>query len=111
MTDTAAGGAFYAIYKPTLRERAWRRLGFRQRFDEALWTWKNEPMEGFAEGAITTTVAVYVGYVDRLRLLISGHCQVDVYTKTSVVAEHAVSRSGFSVLPPVRATKAPPATP
>lgn len=107
MTDIEAGGAYYSIYKPSLRERVWRRLGFRHRFNEALLKWRNEPTDGCVEGAITTTVAVHVGYVDRLRLLISGHCEIAVYTKTDVLVQRAVTGSQFDVLPPVRAAKVP----
>lgn len=103
MTDAVG---HYAIYKPTLSERFWRRLGFRYRFDETLCDWRNAPMEGFVEGAITTTVAVHVGNADRFRLLVSGYCEVAVYTKTSVPVEHAVTRSEFAVLPPVPRQKA-----
>ena len=100
-----AVGYYAVVGKPSLRERLWRWLGFRHRFDEALWKWRNEPTDGFAEGVITTTVAVRLGKTDRLRLLVSGHCEVAVYTKTSVLVEHAVTRSQFAVLSPARKLK------
>jgi hypothetical protein len=84
------------INKPTL----WYRLGFRYRFDEGLFNWRDEETPGFAPDAITTRIKIRVSFADRLRLLVSGHCEVSAYTKTNVPVDHAITRSRFAVLPP-----------
>ena len=99
---TSGGGAYYVVEKETIRSIVWRKLGFRHRFDEELFDWRNKepPEEGFVVGAITTNVTIRVSFLDRLRLLVSGHAELSVYTKTNVEIDRAVSRSEFAVLPP-----------
>lgn len=90
-------GAFYQEYKPTI----WDRMGFRHQFDEALFNWRNDPLDGFVESAITTHVNIHVSFWDRLRLLLTGHAELTTYTKTNVTVDHAVTRSEFAILPPI----------
>lgn len=90
-------GVFYSVYKPTI----WDRMGFRRRFDETLFGWRNDPLDGFVESAITTHVQIHVSFLDRLRLLVTGHAELIAYTKTNVIVDHAITRSEFTVLPPV----------
>lgn len=95
--------AFASAFKPTI----WHRLGFRRHFDEALFDWRNDPMEGFAEGAVTTNINVHVSFMDRLRILFSGHVEIAAYTKTNVNVDRAVTRSEFAVLPPIPRAQRP----
>lgn len=91
----AGGGAYSAINKPTL----WYRLGFHYGSD-GLFDWRNEKEPGLVDSALTTEVHVMLTFVDRLRLLLTGHLGVTVYTKTDVLVNHAKSRSAVAVLPP-----------
>lgn len=101
-----AGGAFYA--KQSLSLRLWHALGFHHAKDrEALFDWRNEePKEGdwWTVGALTTHVVVYFGWADRLRLLLTGTCEVTSYTRTNVPVCRAESRSQIAVLSPQRLT-------
>lgn len=86
------------VSKPSI----WHRLGFRHRWDESLFDWRNQepPEPGFVVGAFATHVVAHVSWLDRLRLFISGRCEIIVYTKTDVLVNKAASRSQFAVLPP-----------
>lgn len=88
----------------TSKPSVWYRLGFRYRFDEDLFEWRNKepPDEGFAVGAIGIRIGVHVSFVDRLRLLISGHAELTAYVKTNVTVDRAKTRSQFAILPPGR---------
>lgn len=90
----------YAEYKPTL----WERLGFRHRHDEEIFQWRmQEPQEeGFCDGYMISDAHAHLDWLDRLRVLISGHCAIKVYTKTDIMPNRLQSRSVFSVLPPGR---------
>lgn len=95
-------GAFAVMNKPTLLQRLWRRLGYGFRFDEALFDWRNQepPEEGFVPGAMSTHVTIHVSWPDRLRLLLSGRCEIVSYMKTDTLVNRAATRSQFAVLPP-----------
>jgi hypothetical protein len=88
------------VSKPSI----WYRLGFRFTFNEDDFDWRNQdpPEEGFVPGAFETVTHVHVGWLDRLRLLVSGHCAVSIHTKTDVLVNRAKSRSQFAVLPPAK---------
>lgn len=99
MTDQTHG-AFCA--KPTIKQRLWRFFGFRWRYDESLFDWRNmePPEEGYAPGAFITETHVKVSWDDRLRILVSGHIAIEVCTKTDIVPKKLTSRSRAAVLPP-----------
>lgn len=78
----------------------WHRLGWRYRSDESLFDWRNKEEEGFAPHALCTRTEIHITFVDRLRLLISGRCELTAYTKTDKLVDHAVTRAQFAVLPP-----------
>lgn len=91
--------------RPTLAVRFWRALGFVYRWDEDLFNWKHaEPAPDeqgwWVPGCVTTHVAVSVSWLDRLRLLVTGCCEVSIYTRTDVLVRRAETRSEFAVLPP-----------
>ena len=91
------------IYRPTLMQRLWRRLGFGTRWDEALFDWRSAdpgPDDWFVPGVLSTRTVVHVDWRDRLRLLLSGKCEVATYTRTNVAVARGETRSLFSVLPP-----------
>lgn len=96
MAETLSNGV--SMTKPSL----WYRLGFHYSSDEDLFNWRNQepPEEGFAPGAFCTVIGVRISFLDRLRILASGHCQISVYTKTDVMPLKIKSRSIFAVLPP-----------
>ena len=92
-----SGGAFYA--KPTWRERLKNWLGFGWQSSLALMDWRcQEPELGFAPGAMITETHIQLDWGDRLRLLLTGHCAIEVSTKTDVIVSKALSRSRFAVL-------------
>lgn len=103
----AGGGAFYA--KQPLSLRICRALGFHRAKDsEALFDWRNEepkPGDWWKVGALSTRVTIYFGWADRLRLLLTGTCEVTSYTRTNVAVERAETRSQISVLSPQRLTR------
>ncbi len=91
MTDQA----LYQEYRPALADR----LGFRFQSDETLYEWRFQKEDGFTDGTMCSEIHVKVGWLDRIRLLITGHCALKVYTKTDVPIAKAQSRSQFAVLP------------
>lgn len=94
MTDQA----LYVEYKPTL----WDRFGFKFYPDPELtnWRFQEPPEDGFIDGTMCSEVHVRVSWADRLRLLLTGHVALKVYTKTDVEVRRVKSRSQFAVLPP-----------
>lgn len=102
-----AGGAFCA--RPTIRQRIWWALGYHHTPDsEALFDWRNEepkPGDWWKVGALSTHVTVYFGWADRLRLLLTGTCEVTSYTRTNVPVDRAETRSQIAVLSPQRLTR------
>lgn len=66
MTDSQA---YYVEYKPSLIERFWRKIGFHFHLGE------HEPDEPWL-GWMQTRSRVYFGWQDRLRLLVSGHLEL-----------------------------------
>jgi hypothetical protein len=95
------------VYRPTLMQRLWRRLGFGRRWNEALFDWRSadpQPGDWFAPGVLTTRTVVHIDWRDRLRILVSGRCEVTTYTRTDVGVDRVEARSQFSVLPPAKAS-------
>lgn len=91
--------AFYV--KPTIRQRIWWALGFCWKKTDENFEWRmmEPPEEGFAPGALHTETHVLLDWKDRLRVLVTGHIGIDVYTKTDVPVKRARSRSDVAVLP------------
>lgn len=99
MTDEATT----LIHKPTFWQRLWSRLGFGSRWDEELFEWRSadpQPDDWFVPGTLTMRTMTHVGWRDRLRLLISGRCEVCTYTRTDALVHRAETRAQFSVLSP-----------
>lgn len=93
------GGAYYA--KPSLRTRIWQKFGFC--FHDSAFEWRTqEPKEGdwWVPGTLNTDVTITVDWLDRLRLLVTGHCKLLTYTRTDVLVNKSEARSTFTVLPP-----------
>jgi hypothetical protein len=99
-TDNAAFCA-----KQPLRLRVWQFLGFCRQYDDDLFEWRNAEGDGFAPSAFHTETHCILGWKDRLRVLVTGHVAVDVWSKTDVIVGRAVSRSSVAVLPPIRTTE------
>ena len=94
------------ISRQPLATRIWRRLGFGRRPDFDIIDWRcDEQLGGFAPGALVSETFVYVDFLDRLRVLLSGKIYIEVSTKTDALVEHSQSRSTFSVLAPNDAMK------
>jgi len=88
-------GAYYDTCSPTPFS-IWKKLGFGSCWVEL----KDEEFPGMPPGAIATDTQIRLGFLDRLRVLISGKVYVALKTKTDVIVETAISKSAVSVLPP-----------
>lgn len=94
MTDTTHG-AFGA--SQSLSNKIWRKLGYFGQFDEALFDWRQDVPKG--GDLLTTDTRVQFSLGDRLRLLLSGRCEVTTYTKTRVEVRDVETRSEVRVMP------------
>lgn len=56
--------------------------------------------EGFAPGAITVNTITVLDWRDRLRVLVSGVCEVETRVYTSVAVERSEAESAFGTAPP-----------
>jgi hypothetical protein len=83
---------FGSVYKPTI----WNRLGF----GRAHAYFEDDEIPGYAESALITETHVHLDFLDRLRVLITGHVHVYVRTKTDVPIGKAFSISSARVAPP-----------
>ena len=90
------GGAF--AQGPSWRTRMWQRLGFFGRFDQECSDWREDVPEGGDLIHVETTISI--SFVDRLRILLSGRCELRSYTKTTVPVAKCETRSTFRVMPP-----------
>lgn len=79
---------------PGLVRRALRALFPPQHLEPCDW---DKPEPGFAPGEFCTDVDVFIGWPDRLRILVSGRAHVRVRTATDVTVGLAKSRSVFYV--------------
>jgi hypothetical protein len=92
MTDDTQ--AFCVAYKPSLRERFWRKMGFHFHLGQ------HEPDEPWL-GWIKTRSGIYFDWRDRLRILISGHIELHhtIHTDTpSPTKDH--TRFDWEIVPP-----------
>ena len=60
----------YMEYKPTLRERFWRKMGFRFHLREL------EPNDESWQGWMQSRSGIHFDWRDRLRILVSGHLKL-----------------------------------
>ena len=89
--------ASYQIYKPTLRQRFFRWLGFRyHRVDLP------DNIEATMPGWMMTTCRVHFDFADRLRLLLTGKLHIDIRQATSQQVDSAVNTTSFEIIPPWR---------
>lgn len=97
----SAGGAYCA--KPTIRTRICWALGLHEKYDDELFEWRYmDPQEpGFVTSCLHTETHCILDWKDRLRVLLTGHILVDVWTKTDVAIGRSKSRSAIAVLPPI----------
>jgi hypothetical protein len=95
--EEATDGHVY-FRPPTFWERFWPRLGFHRgrapRPDE------DELKEGWAPSWLIVETYVRLGWMDRLRVLLSGKLHVDHAIKTDVPIGRSSAVSGIGVLPP-----------
>jgi hypothetical protein len=86
-----AGFAMHHV--PTLSERMWRALGFRYHYGE-------EP-EGIdkLEGWMRTETRMRFGFLDRLRLLLTGHLHISLTQHTPVQCDYSINRVDWQIVP------------
>lgn len=104
--DVIIGAGAYCA-KPTLRQRICWLLGLHRKHDETLFEWRtmDPPEKGFAPSCLHTETHCVLDWRDRLRVLLTGHVLVDVWTKTDVEVKKSYSRSQIAVLPPLRVSE------
>lgn len=102
--DGFIGAGVAMAAKPTLRQRIIWALGLHRKYDEDLFNWRNmePPEEGFVPSCLHTETHCVLDWKDRLRVLLTGHVVVDVWTKTDVAIKRSKSRSEVAVLPSIR---------
>lgn len=95
------GGAYCS--KPTLGQRIAWALGFCLKRDDDLFDWRtmDPPEEGFVVSCLHTETHCILDWKDRIRVLLTGHIVVNVWTKTDVFVKRSKSRSEVAVLPPI----------
>lgn len=95
------GGAYCA--GPTFGQRVAWALGFCRKRDDDLFDWRmmEPPEEGFTPSCLHTETHCVLDWKDRLRVLVTGHIVVDVWTKTDVLVKRSKSRSQIAVLLPI----------
>jgi hypothetical protein len=84
-------------FKPTI----WHRLGYGACHVD----FPDEDEPTLPPGAISTDIYIRLDWRDRLRLFVTGCLFVSVKTKTNVVVETAISRSGVGILWPAAMPK------
>lgn len=67
----ANGGCFYQEYRPSRRERFWRKMGFRYHLGE-----EQGPEMPAPAGWMRNKCRFHFGWQDRLRLLLTGELEV-----------------------------------
>ncbi len=94
MTDETAGN-YAVIYVPTLRERLWRRVGFRFHLGD-----EPEGTETFP-GWMRTNIRLDFGWLDRLRLLLTGRLRVTLSSHFDALSPAVVkSRLDWTIAAP-----------
>lgn len=92
MTDTQA---LCVEYKPTLRERFWRKMGFHFHLGE------DEPRGELWQGWIKTTSGIRFDWRDRLRILLSGHIEMHHVMHTDTPSPTKMhTRFDWEIVPP-----------
>lgn len=85
-------------YCREIRLNIWQRLGFGE--CAAPRPEDEDNVEGYAQSWLIVGTKVYLGFADRLRVLLSGSIMVDQAVKTDATITRSYSRSAVSVLPP-----------
>lgn len=93
---------FATMYRPPLRVRFWRKLGFRSRVPNM--PEDAETMPGWA----MTTVHLHLGFGDRLRFLLSGWALVRVEQRFDAEVGRVVSASSVEIVIPWSPSPAAP---
>jgi len=92
MTETQAG---YAVYTPTLRERFWRKLGFRFHLGED--SEETVPWSGW----MRTETRLCLGLADRLRILVGGELRMSTSVDMDTPSpSKTFTRFDWEILPP-----------
>lgn len=87
----------HAFYAPDPRagwKRLLTRLWPRQRFETP------ESIDGFAPGYSVVQTVVHVSWRDRLRVLVSGRCDVEAHVYTETTLRRVYALGNFTVRPP-----------
>ena len=89
---TVENGAIHHV--PTLREKAWRWLGFRYHLGAE--PAGIEQMQGW----MCTKSRIHFGWADRIRLLVSGRLSMQLVQHTTVQVEGTKNRFDWHILAP-----------
>lgn len=93
MTDTTESQTFYAM--PTFAQRFWRRLGFHYHLGDE--PEGNEMLPGW----MRTDMRIHFGWVDRLRILVSGRLFIASVVSTDTPSPMVCkSRMDWNIIPP-----------
>lgn len=87
-------GGGYVTFTPSRAQVFWRRLGFRYHLGE------HEKDIDWAKGAIDTTTGVRLGFLDRLRILASGHLRVRTVMYTDANVQKTAERVDWEIVEP-----------
>ncbi|MDE2106772.1 MAG: hypothetical protein KGL39_56680 [Patescibacteria group bacterium] len=82
-------------YRPTRRERFWRKLGFRYHLAEL-----PDDVETRLPGWMITKSTIHFSFTDRIRLLLGGTLKIDIRQATSERVREAVSALSFRITYP-----------
>lgn len=84
----------YVIYRPTLAERMWRRLGFRYHLGD-------DPKDSDKlPGWMCTETRMRFSLADRLRLLLTGRLYIRLVQHTPVQCDFSRNRLDWHIEPP-----------
>lgn len=84
---------FASVYRPTLAERFWRKMGFRYHLQDL-------PEDAPTEGWAVTHIRLNVLAMDRFRLLMTGRMRLDVRQAFNTPVDTVVSASSLQILYP-----------
>lgn len=92
MSDITQNGC--QVYRPTLAERFWRKVGYRYHLTDL-------PEDaGAMPGWAMTNVRLTLSFTDRVRLLLTGRIRLDVRQAMDVSVETVISATSLQILYP-----------
>ena len=86
-------GEYAMAYTPSLVDRTWKALGFRYHLGEE--PEGTETMEGW----MCTETRMRFSFLDRLRLLLTGHLHIKLFQHLPVKCDYAKNRLDWHIVP------------